>query len=225
MTAESLLERWDGQCVAVEQRQGLAHLEVLPPGARCVAADPYTKDLMVAALETDCRGGKLRSLQWSEVRGDVLVILPAKAEGPGSVAFGSPRRCASSSTNAGTDRTGVRCRRPPTCSATRSADRSRKRKAGVEAGNDVHIVRDVLGRTSVTMTNTYHATEDEGQAARVRAVRGGGTTSTAPSRRSRRLMVVCIPAVRRYHFGIESARIRSKRRHREGADVAPIHIK
>ena len=34
----------------------------------------------------------------------------------------------------------------------------------LEAGNDMHTVRDVLGHSSVTMTNTYLATEDAGQA-------------------------------------------------------------
>ena len=33
------------------------------------AADPYTKDLIVAALETGCRGGELQSLQWHDCAG------------------------------------------------------------------------------------------------------------------------------------------------------------
>ena len=32
------------------------------------AADPYTKDRIVAALETGCRGGELRPLQWHDVQ-------------------------------------------------------------------------------------------------------------------------------------------------------------
>ena len=32
------------------------------------AVDPYTKDLIVAALETGCRGGELRSLSGSTCR-------------------------------------------------------------------------------------------------------------------------------------------------------------
>lgn len=49
--------------------------------ARLLAeADPYTKDLIVAALETGCRGGELRSLQWHDVQDDVLVLTAEKTK-------------------------------------------------------------------------------------------------------------------------------------------------
>jgi integrase len=38
------------------------------------ACDPYTRDLMDAALETGCRGGELRGLQWSDIREDEIVL-------------------------------------------------------------------------------------------------------------------------------------------------------
>lgn len=43
-------------------------------------ADPYVTDFFVAMLETGCRPGELRTLQWSEVRGDHFVVLAAKAK-------------------------------------------------------------------------------------------------------------------------------------------------
>jgi integrase len=43
-------------------------------------ADADTKDRMIAQLETGCRPGEIRTLQWSEVRGDRIVILDEKAK-------------------------------------------------------------------------------------------------------------------------------------------------
>lgn len=44
------------------------------------AADPYTRDLAAAALETGCRGGELRLLQWVDVQGDFLVLTAEKTK-------------------------------------------------------------------------------------------------------------------------------------------------
>jgi len=44
------------------------------------AADPWTKDLIVAALETGCRGGELRSLPWRDVQGDAIVLTAGKTK-------------------------------------------------------------------------------------------------------------------------------------------------
>jgi integrase len=44
------------------------------------AADPYTKDLIVAALETGCRAGELRSLQWHDVQDGFLVLQAEKTK-------------------------------------------------------------------------------------------------------------------------------------------------
>jgi integrase len=44
------------------------------------AADPYITDFFTAMLETGCRPGELRTLQWSEVQSDAFVILAAKAK-------------------------------------------------------------------------------------------------------------------------------------------------
>lgn len=57
-----------------------------------------------------------------------------------------------------------------TCKAAKVADLTMhdlRRTFGsrfLEAGNDVHAVRDVLGHSSVTMTNTYLSVEDAKQA-------------------------------------------------------------
>lgn len=44
------------------------------------AADPYIADFFTAMLETGCRPGELRTLQWSEVQPDHFVVLAAKAK-------------------------------------------------------------------------------------------------------------------------------------------------
>src|SRR5262245_12529523 len=44
------------------------------------ACDVFTRDLMDAALETGCRGGELRSLQWSDVQADHIVLRAAKTK-------------------------------------------------------------------------------------------------------------------------------------------------
>ena len=43
-------------------------------------ADRHTKHRMIAQLETGCPPGEIRHPQWSEVRGNALVILAAKAK-------------------------------------------------------------------------------------------------------------------------------------------------
>jgi integrase len=43
-------------------------------------ATPYVRDFFTAMLELGCRPGELRSLQWSEVRADEVIILAAKAK-------------------------------------------------------------------------------------------------------------------------------------------------
>jgi integrase len=74
------------------RREGVAVIEVksVPGRSRRLigdeedrllrSADPYTRDLLIAALETGCRGGELRSLQWSCVREKEIIIEPAKAK-------------------------------------------------------------------------------------------------------------------------------------------------
>lgn len=44
------------------------------------AADPWLKDMMIAALETSCRSGELRSLQWADVQDGWIVIRAHKAK-------------------------------------------------------------------------------------------------------------------------------------------------
>lgn len=44
------------------------------------AADPFIADFFVGMLETGCRPGELRTLQWSEVRDDHFIVLASKAK-------------------------------------------------------------------------------------------------------------------------------------------------
>ena len=44
------------------------------------AADPFIADFFVAMIETGCRPGELRTLQWSEVRPHYIVVLAEKAK-------------------------------------------------------------------------------------------------------------------------------------------------
>jgi integrase len=44
------------------------------------AADPYIADFFRAIIETGCRPGELRSLQWTEVRSDEIVLLASKTK-------------------------------------------------------------------------------------------------------------------------------------------------
>ncbi|MGH9313790.1 MAG: site-specific integrase [Vicinamibacterales bacterium] len=147
------------------------------------AADPYTKDLIVAALSTGCRGGELRSLQWSDVIENAIVIRAAKAKTRRARACRSRRSCAPSSTRGGTARTARRCRHTRSCSgnavgeavtkdAANALWRATRTRAKIgdlhfhdlrhevasrllDRGAPVHDVRDALGHTTMMMTNRY----------------------------------------------------------------------
>jgi integrase len=155
-------------------------------------ADPDTKDRIIAQLETGCRPGEVRTLQWSEVRGNRIVILADKAKDreERTIRITSTLQTVLDARRKGPDgeplpdaayvfgnavgelvskeKAGELWR--ATCKAAKVEDLTMhdlRRTFGsrfLEAGNDMHTVRDVLGHSSVTVTNTYLATEDAGQA-------------------------------------------------------------
>ena len=155
-------------------------------------ADPDTKDRMIAQLETGCRPGEIRTLQWSEVRDNRIVILPAKAKdreertiritttlrvvldarrnGPDGQPLPATAYVFGNAVGEPVSREKVNELWRATCTAAKVENLTMhdlRRTFGsrfLEAGIDVHAVRDVLGHSSITMTNTYLATEDEGQA-------------------------------------------------------------
>jgi len=184
------------------RREGVAVIEVkaLPGRARrlvgdeetrlLAAADPYTKDLLIAALETGCRGGELRSLQWSEVRERDILILPSKAKTRRARAIPitqhlrgilEMRRHAPDGTEL-----------PPTAYVFGNAigEAMPKERAGelwratcrwakvvdlhfhdcrrefacrlMESGASAHETRDALGHSNLTMTNQYLSTSGTG---------------------------------------------------------------
>jgi integrase len=156
------------------------------------AADRDTKHRMIAQLETGCRPGEVRTLQWSEVRGNFIVILAEKAKdreerrawitatlrkvleerqnGPdgeplplSAYVFGNAVGELVSKEKAG-ELWRATCKAGGVEDLTMHDLRRTFGSRFLEAGNDVHAVRDVLGHSSVTMTNTYLSTEEAQQA-------------------------------------------------------------
>lgn len=186
------------------RREGVTLISVKPGKARkrrlvgdeedrlLEAADQDTKDRMIAQLETGCRPGEIRTLQWSEVRGNFLVILAEKAKDRDErhVRITATLRKVLDERRNGPDGAplppsayvfGNAVGEPVSKEKVNELWRATCKAAGVEnltmhdlrrtfgsrfleAGNDVHAVRDVLGHSSVTMTNTYLSTEEAQQA-------------------------------------------------------------
>jgi len=165
-------------------------------------ADTYVKDFFTAMIATGCRPGELRRLQWSEVKDHHLVLLASKTKdreerrlpilrelraildrrkvgpdgsdfGPDAFVFG--------------DAFGNELQKRRLCQRWLDVCR----KAGVEnlhlhdlraeagsqlleAGVPIHAVRDVLGHSSTSTTNTYLRTRqrsiDDAFAKRQRAL-------------------------------------------------------
>lgn len=153
-----------------------------------VAADRDTKHRMIAQFETGCRPGEIRTLQWSEVRGNALVILAEKAKdreerhvrftatlskvlderrnGPdgtplpaSAYVFGNAVGELVSKEKAG-ELWRATCKAVGVENLTMHDLRRTFGSRFLEAGNDVHAVRDVLGHSSVTMPNTYLSAEE-----------------------------------------------------------------
>ncbi len=186
------------------RREGVTLISVKPGKARkrrlvaeeedrlIAAADRDTKHRMIAQLETGCRPGEIRNLQWSEVRGNALVILAAKAKdreerhvlitatlravlderqngpdgaplAPSAYVFGNAVGELVSKEKAG-ELWRATCKAAGVADLTMHDLRGTFGSRFLEAGNDMHSVRDVLGHSSVTMTNTYLSTEEAQQA-------------------------------------------------------------
>ena len=147
------------------------------------AADPYIHDLFTALIETGCRPGELRTLQWADVHTDHFVIVASKAKDreerripimPALSAILDRRRKGPDGNDLPSDayafgnETGeVMSRRKvcglwlATCERAKVNDlhlHDLRAEAGsqlLEAGVPIHDVRDALGHSSTTMTSTY----------------------------------------------------------------------
>jgi integrase len=146
-------------------------------------ADPFLLDFFTAMLETGCRPGELRTLQWSEVKTDHFVVLATKAKDrderevpiePTLRAILDRRRVGPDGQPLPDDAyvfgdaVGHVIKRERLCERWRVLcvkakvpglhlhDLRREFASQlVESGVTVHGVRDALGHANVTMTNTY----------------------------------------------------------------------
>jgi integrase len=146
-------------------------------------ADPFITDFFTAMIETGCRPGELRGLQWSEVRDDELVVLASKSKTkkerrvpimPELREILDRRRKGPDGDNLAADRyvfgnaVGDQYTRrhlcrlwEQTCEAAGVKDlhlHDLRAEAGsqlIEAGVPIHEVRDALGHSSTMMTDTY----------------------------------------------------------------------
>ncbi|HXT69382.1 MAG TPA: site-specific integrase [Vicinamibacterales bacterium] len=147
------------------------------------AADDYVRDFFMAMIETGCRPGELRTLQWTEVRGDQIIVLETKAKDreersipimPTLRAILDRRRIGpdggrlSDSAFVFGNETGEEVTRRRLCGLWLDTCKRAKvvnlhlhdlrGEAGsqlLEAGVPIHEVRDALGHSSTTMTSTY----------------------------------------------------------------------
>jgi integrase len=156
------------------------------------AADPYTKDLIIAALETGCRGGELRSLRWGSVSRREIIVEAATAKTRRGRAIPitqrlravlEMRRHAPDGTELPAsafvfgnalgeamrkERAGDLWR--ATCAAAEVADlhfHDLRREFAcrlMESGASTHETRDALGHSNLTMTNQYLSTTGIGLA-------------------------------------------------------------
>jgi integrase len=154
-----------------------------------MAADPFISDFYVAMIETACRPGELRTLQWSEVRQDHFIILASKAKDreerripilPTLRAIldrrriGPDRQPLPDDANVFGNEAGEQVTRRRLCSLWAATCK----RAGVEnlhlhdlrgeagsqlleAGVPIHEVRDALGHSSTTMTSHYLRTRTD----------------------------------------------------------------
>lgn len=146
-------------------------------------ADPYIADFFTAMIETGCRPGELRTLQWSEVQADRFVILAAKAKDrderkvpiePTLRAILDRRRIGPDGHDLPAtayvfgDDTGMEMHRRRLCERWKATCK-RANVVGLhlhdlrgefasqlaESGVPIQGVRDALGHSSTTMTSTY----------------------------------------------------------------------
>lgn len=147
------------------------------------SACPYIRDFVVAMLQTGCRPGELRRLQWSDLRAGQLLVTETKSKtgrkrqipimrtlqaildrrrtgpdgqelSPTAHVFGN---------EAGDEMSRRRlcdlwhrtCKRAGVTGLHLHDLRAEAGSQLLEAGVAIHEVRDALGHTSTTMTNTY----------------------------------------------------------------------
>jgi integrase len=177
------------------RREGVTLISVKPGRARTrrledgeetrilAHACPFIADFFAAMIETGCRPGELRTLQWSEVQGDHFVILPAKAKDreerkipimPALRKILDRRKLGPDGNELPPDahvfgnETGEMLTRKRLCDLwSATCERAKVKnlhlhdlrgEAGsqlLEAGVPIHEVRDALGHSSTTMTSTY----------------------------------------------------------------------
>jgi integrase len=147
------------------------------------AADPFTKDLFVAILKTGCRPGELRTLQWREVKDKNLVVLATKAKdreerkipikaklrkildgrrkGPDGNDLSDDAYVFGTATGELMSKERVCGLWRKTCAAAKVTNlhlhdlRAEFAATLHESKVPLHLVRDALGHSSVTMTDTY----------------------------------------------------------------------
>jgi integrase len=145
--------------------------------------DAFINDFLTAMLATGCRPGELRTLQWSEVSDDRITVLAAKAKTrksrklpilPELRAVLEARRKAPDGSDLPADAfvfgddTGRLITRERLCERWRVVCGAAKvvglhlhdlrgefASMMAESGVPTHLVRDTLGHSSLTMTNTY----------------------------------------------------------------------
>jgi integrase len=146
-------------------------------------AEPDLADFFTAMIETGCRPGELRTLQWSEVRGDFLIVLAVKSKtrklrripimpvlrtildrrrkGPDGLDLPETAYVFGTETGEEVSRRRLCARWLATCARAKVTDlhlHDLRAEAGsqlLEAGVPIHDVRDALGHSSTTMTSTY----------------------------------------------------------------------
>jgi integrase len=152
--------------------------------ARILAvADPFITDFFAAMIETGCRPGELRTLQWSEVQADRIIILASKAKdreerkpriepklraildrrriGPDGNELPSDAYVFGSETGEMFTRTRLCQLWAATCKLAKVTNlhlhdlRGEFASQLAESGVSIHGVRDALGHSSTTMTSTY----------------------------------------------------------------------
>jgi integrase len=145
--------------------------------------DAFINDFLTAMLSTGCRPGELRTLQWSEVSDDRIAVLAEKAKTkklrklpilPDFKEVLDRRRKAPDGTDLPADAyvfgddTGRLMTRERLCERWRDVCAKAKvvglhlhdlrgefASMMAESGVPTHLVRDTLGHSSLTMTNTY----------------------------------------------------------------------
>jgi integrase len=146
-------------------------------------ADPYMADFFTSIVETACRPGELRTLQWSEVRGDEIVLLATKTKdreerrvpimptlrailtqrrrGPDGNDFAPDAFVFGDDTGHLMSKERLSQRWRNVCAAANVNDlhlhdlRAEGASQLSEAGVPTEQVRDALGHSSITMTNNY----------------------------------------------------------------------